>query len=214
MGCWPAGEPGQQDEVFLLQVLGPHDTVRRQPVTDRQGDDSLVLEGSYRERAVAERKCGDTDVVAAGGDAIPDLLRRQAIDRYLETWQPATEFGDEAWRETGCHRWQRRNPQRSGPATAKVVRKGTDLRQTDEGSFHLGQESRGFVGRHDQIAASTEQRQAELVFEVANETTDCWLGDLDHLGRGGHGAGRHDRAEGFDLAGLDHGWSIIRRHTC
>ena len=160
-----------------------------------------------------ERKCGDTNVVPAGGDAIPDLLRRQAVDRYLETWQPATEFGDEAWRETGCHRRQRRNPQRSGSATAKVVRKGTDLRQTDEGSFHLGQESRGFVGRHDQIAASTEQRQAELVFEVANETTDCWLGDLDHLGRGGHGAGQHDRAEGFDLAGLDHGRSIIRQHT-
>jgi hypothetical protein len=78
---------------------------------------------------------------------------------------------------SGDLRWQRRDSQRSGSATAKVVREGTDLGQTDEGSLHFRQRSRGLVRPNDQIAASTEQRQAKLVFEIANEATDCWLGE-------------------------------------
>jgi hypothetical protein len=81
----------------------------------------------YSEGAVPERKCGDTDIVSASGHAIPDLPRRQAIDCHLEIWPPAAELGYEAWRESRCHRWQRRNSQRSGSATAKVAREGTDL---------------------------------------------------------------------------------------
>ena len=136
-------------------------------------------------------------------------MRYQARQHEIELGPFGQKLSGEARQESVGKRRECGDAQEAGTPRAQFGCHLGDAVQADEGSLDLGIEGQRLACGHQAGTTALEQRQAQLLLQVADHPAHRGLGDVDQLGGHADATGQHDGPESLDLARIEAAHGIL-----